>query len=82
MFLMEMYDQKARVMTWCHLAEPVTATTGLASVHRNCTHSPKCESIWQNRLNAQANWLQAWDLKQVQAFAQMVAFREVNMLRT
>ncbi len=51
---MEMYDQKARVMTWCHLAEPVTATTGLASVHRNCTHSPKCESIWQNRLNAQA----------------------------
>ena len=59
LFLMETYDQKARPMTLCNLAGLVTATTGPATVHRNCTHFPKCWSTWQNRLKSWQNGLQA-----------------------
>lgn len=56
MFLMETYDQKARVMTLCHLAGPVTAIAGSATVHQRCTNFPKCWSILQDRSKVQAKW--------------------------
>ena len=57
MFLMEMYDQKAKDTTLWHLAEPVTASTGPATLHQKSAHFLKRKSIRQNRLHAQANWV-------------------------